>query len=204
MNDSRLTTAEDLRAQAGPVAPLVAAKVLHTLDVHATRFIALSPFVVIASSGPGGADASPRGDAPGFVRVLGPATLLIPDRPGNRRLDSYLNLIDNPQIGLLFLVPGIDETLRVNGAAQITTDAGLLAPCAINGRVPLRGLVVRIGEVFFHCGKALIRSALWNADRHVPRTDFPSLGRIVADQTGIVDADTADRNLAESYTHRLY
>ncbi len=200
----RITTADELRANAGPVNPLAEAKLLRALDVHATRFIALSPFLVLASADAAGADASPRGDAPGFVRVLSPTALLIPDRPGNRRLDSFQNLLKNPRIGLLFLVPGINETLRVNGTAQITTDAALLAPSAVNERTPERGLHVQIDEVFFHCGKALIRSDLWNADKHIPRSDFPTLGRIVADQTRMVDADAADRNLAESYTARLY
>lgn len=193
-----------LRAHAGPVNPLAVAKALPRIDPHIRRFIALSPFAVIATSGPDGADVSPRGDPPGFVRVLDDTTLLIPDRPGNRRMDSYANLIADSRIAVLFLVPGIDETVRVNGTARITTDAALLEPSVVNGRVPARGLVVSVEEAFFHCAKALIRSHLWDPARHVERRSFPTLGRIIAEQTGAVGAEEADRGLAESYANRLY
>lgn len=200
-----ITDAEALREHIGPVSPVVRSKVLDRLDSFCRDFIAISPFLVLATSdGAGNADASPRGDAPGFVRVLDERTLLIPDRRGNNRVDSFGNVLASPGIGLLFMVPGIAETLRVNGKARATRDAALLAPSAVQERPPLTGLLVAVEEAFFHCGKALIRSKLWDPAAQVPRTSFPTLGRIVAEQTKMVDAEEADRNLAEAYRSRLY
>lgn len=194
-----------LRAHYGPVSDLAARKQLHRLDAHCRAFIALSPFLVLASSdGAGGVDASPRGDAPGFVRVPDDVTLLLPDRPGNRRVDSYSNILAQPGVGLLFMVPGIEETLRVNGTAQVVTDAALLGPLAAQGRPPLAGLLVSVREAFFHCGKALIRSKLWDASRQMERSSFPTLGRILADQIQSVEATDADASIAETYRTRLY
>lgn len=156
-------------------------KVLRALDVHCRRVIALSPFCVIATQGAGGADVSPRGDPPGFVRVLDDRTLLLPDRVGNNRLDGYVNLLANPRIGMLFLVPGMNETLRVNGTARITDDPRLLQPSAINGRPPKVGLVISIEEAFLHCGKALVRSKLWDGKRHIDRTSLPSYAEMLLD-----------------------
>lgn len=198
-------TAEAVRSHYGDVNPVALAKQMDRLDRHARAFIALSPFVVVASSDAAGrADATPRGDAPGFVAVLDDRTLLLPDRPGNRRVDTMLNVSENPRVGLLFLVPGIDETLRVNGSARFTADAELLAGCSAQGRPPVGGLLVSIEEAFFHCGKALIRSDLWNPERRVERSSFPTLGRILADQIAGTDAAATDRNLAEAYRTRLY
>ena len=197
--------AAGLRAQYGPVSPLAARKVLAALDRHCRAFIALSPFLVLASSdGNGGTDASPRGDAPGFVRVLDDTTLLLPDRPGNRRLDSFANVLAQPAVGLLFLVPGINETLRVNGDARVVTDPDLLGGVAAQGRVPIGGLLIGVREAFFHCGKALIRSQLWDASRQVEREAFPTLGRILADQTRGVDAAAADVAIEAAYRTGLY
>lgn len=179
-------------------------KQLTHLDKHARAFIALSPFVVIASSDPSGrCDASPKGDAPGFVRVIDDTTLLIPDRLGNNRTDTLGNLLTRPGIGLIFFVPGINETLRVNGRTSITVDPALLDPLAVNGKVPRSGMLVAAEEVYFHCGKALIRSDLWNPDKRVPRGAWPSLGRIIAEQIG-TDPDEGERATAESYRTRLY
>lgn len=197
--------AADLRAHFGAVGPLAARKVLDHVDDHARRFIALSPFLVLASAdGAGRADASPRGDAPGFVRVHDPKTLAIPDRRGNNRVDSFANLLESPGVGLVFLVPGIDETLRVNGTAEISCDPALLAPMIAQGKVPAAALVVRVREAFFHCGKALMRSHLWDPARHVERAAFPTLGRILADQTAAAAADEAEASIAEGYRTRLY
>lgn len=183
---------------------LVQKKVLRRLDRHAKAFIALSPFAVLATHGPDGSDASPRGDTPGFVQVVDDVTLLLPDRRGNNLIDSLRNVVASPDVGLLFLVPGINETLRVNGTAKVITDADRLQPMIAQGKVPASALQISVREVYFHCGKALIRSDLWNADRHVPRTSFPTLGRVIADQVAGVDAEAADVNLAESYKTRLY
>ena len=180
-------------------------KQLTRLDRHCRNFVALSPFLVIASSDPAGrCDASPKGDMPGFVRVVDDTTLLIPDRLGNNRVDTLSNLLLRPGVGLIFFVPGINETLRVNGRAQVTTDPALLEPLAVNGKVPRSGILVAAEEIYFHCGKALIRSDLWNPKKHVARGSWPSLGRIIAEQVGGMDPDEAERQTAESYRTRLY
>ncbi len=196
---------DTLRAHYGPISGLAEKKVLDRLDPHARNFIALSPFHILASAGSDGtADASPRGDAPGFVAVLDDHHLLIPDRVGNNRVDSFQNLITHPGVGLLFLVPGIDETLRVNGRARLTTDPAVLAPHAVQGKVPRAALLVEIEQVFFHCGKALKRSHLWDPATRIERSSFPTLGRIIADQTQTGTAEEADRRLEDSYRNRLY
>lgn len=180
-------------------------KQLSRLDKHCRDFIARSPFVVIASADTSGrCDASPKGDAPGFVRVMNDETLLIPDRLGNNRVDTLGNLITRPGIGLIFFVPGINETLRVNGRARVTTNPALLDPLAVNGKVPRSGILVAAEEIYFHCGKALIRSDLWNPDKQIGRSDFPSLGRILADQIGGISVEESERYTAESYKTRLY
>ncbi|WP_373085427.1 pyridoxamine 5'-phosphate oxidase family protein [Sneathiella sp.] len=184
---------------------LVQKKQLDRLDVHCRNFIALSPFLVLGTYGDDGtADASPRGDAAGFVKVVDDHTLLLPDRPGNNRLDTMINIIHNPAVGLLFMVPGINETLRVNGDAVITTDPELLAEHAINEKLPTSILKISVKAAYLHCAKALIRSRLWAPETQVERSSFPSLGKIIADQIGNLDADEADRRLAESYKNRLY
>jgi len=180
-------------------------KQLNRLDKHCRAFIARSPFLVIASADASGrCDASPKGDAPGFVKVLDDETLLIPDRLGNNRVDTIGNLLAQPGVGLIFFVPGLNETLRVNGRARITTEPALLEPLAVNSKVPRSGILVSTDEVYFHCGKALIRSDLWNPEKQLVRSDFPSLGRILADQIGGISAEESDRLTAESYRTRLY
>jgi len=195
----------DLRAQFGPVKPLAALKVLDHLDAYARRFIALSPFVVVASAdAAGNIDASPRGDAPGFVAVPDDRTLVIPDRRGNNRIDTFVNLLGSPGLGLIFLVPGINETLRVNGTAAMTQDPALLEPLAADGKVPTAGLLVQVREAFFQCGKAIIRAQLWDPARHADRSIFPSLGRILADQTASATVAEAEASIADAYRTRLY
>ena len=181
-------------------------KQLPRLEKHSRAFIALSPFLVIASADANGrVDASPKGDAPGFVRVLDDETLLIPDRLGNNRIDTISNLLANPGVGIIFFVPGLRETLRVNGKARVTTDPALLEPCAVQGKAPRSGVLVTAEEVYFHCGKALIRSDLWNPEKMLKHADFPPLGRIIAEQ--IDDGrsiEDSERYTAESYRTRLY
>jgi uncharacterized protein len=194
-----------LRAHYGEINPLARRKVLPRLDRYCREFIRLSPFLVLATcDAEGGVDASPRGDAPGFVQVLDDVTVLVPDRPGNNRVDSYGNVLASPGVGLLFMVPGLNETLRVNGTARVVTDAALLAPSAVQGKAPRAGLLVAVREAFFHCGKALIRAQLWDPARQVPRSEFPSIGRIVAEQTGACAAEEADRVVQENYRTGLY
>lgn len=200
-----LTDPAQLRRHYGEIHPLAVRKVLPRLDRHCREFIALSPFLVLATADAGGrVDASPRGDAPGFVQVLDDATLFLPDRPGNNRVDSYGNVLASAGVGLLFLVPGLNETLRVNGTARIVTEAALLAGAAVQGKPARAGLLIAVEEAFFHCGKALIRARLWDATRHVPRAAFPSLGQVIADQTGACGAEEAERAVQEGYRIRLY
>ena len=180
-------------------------KQLPRLEKHSRAFIAMSPFIVMATcDAEGRCDASPKGDAPGFVTVLDDETLLIPDRLGNNRVDTIGNLLVRPGVGLIFFVPGINETLRVNGRARITTDPSLLEPLAVNGKLPRSGIVVSAEEIYFHCGKALIRSDLWNPEKQIRRSDFPSLGRILADKIGGVTVAESERLTEESYKTRLY
>ena len=195
----------ELRSRYGEPMERAVKKQLPRLEKHSRAFIALSPLLVMATCDPEGrCDASPKGDAPGFVRVLDDETLLIPDRLGNNRVDSIGNLLKSPGIGLIFFVPGLRETLRVNGRARITTDPALLDPCAVQGKVPRSGILVTAEEVYFHCGKALIRSDLWNPDKRVAQADFPPLGRIIAEQIGSGNVEEAERATAESYRTRLY
>lgn len=200
-----VTTEADLRSRYGEPGRLATGKQLARLDTHARRFIELSPFLVISSHGTDGlGDVSPKGDAPGFVQVLDDRTLLIPDRPGNNRLDTLSNLMANDGVGLLFLVPGVCETLRVNGRARVVTDADLLAPTAVRGKLPATGILVAVEEVYLHCAKALVRSKLWEDDHRIERRALPSLGQMLADQMSGLDAGEADAGIEDSLKNRLY
>lgn len=168
-------------------------KVLRRLDGHCRNIIALSPFCVISSHGPGGADVSPRGDPSGFVQVLDDRHILLPDRIGNNRLDNLANVLANPAIGMLFLVPGMNETLRINGLARITDDRRLLAASAIQGRAPKIGLLIEVQEAFLHCAKALVRSDLWNPTRHIDRNALPTYGQILTDHCEGLTAEESER-----------
>ena len=200
-----ITDATTLRAHFGPVSALAENKQLDYLDRHCQAFIAISPFLVLATTdGQGGVDASPRGDAPGFVKIIDQHTLLLPDRPGNRRVDSLRNIVAHPGVGLLFFVPGIEETVRINGNARVITDADLLAQVPAENKIPATGVLVAVTEAFYQCAKALIRSKLWDPTTKIDRKTFPSLGQIIADQVKGIDAKTADTNIADSYRTRLY
>jgi PPOX class probable FMN-dependent enzyme len=162
------------------------AKQLAALDVHCTRFIALSPFVVLATGNrTGQLDASPRGGDPGFVKVLDAQTLLLPDSPGNNRLDSFTNLLETREAGLLFLIPGVDETLRVNGPATLCDSAWEIALCTTERRAPKAVIRITVREAYLHCAKAFMRSDLWNPAKHVARSALPSMGEMIRDQTGM-------------------
>ncbi len=200
-----ITDPNALRAHYGTVHPLAVRKVLSKLDQHCRDFIALSPFAVLATAdGAGGVDASPRGDAPGFVAVLDDTTVLLPDRPGNNRVDSYGNVVAHPGVGLLFFVPGINETLRVNGIATVVTDHDLLATVPAQNKVPAAGLRIEVTEAFFHCGKALMRSHLWEPETKVARGVFPTLGKIMADQTKAMAEPEAEELVQHGYRTNLY
>jgi len=194
-----------LRAHMGAISALAERKVLPALDHHCRAFIALSPFLVLASAdAEGRADASPRGDPPGFVQVLDDYTLLLPDRIGNNRVDSFANILKAPGVGLIFFVPGIDETLRVNGTACLSTDNEALAGSSVAGKAPRTGLVITVEEVFFHCAKALRRARLWDPAAQVERSCFPSLGRIIAEQTRLFSVEDAERRTEDAYRTRMY
>jgi PPOX class probable FMN-dependent enzyme len=182
-------------------------KQLDRLDGHCRNFLAHSPFLVIGSTRTGrGTDVSPRGDAPGFARVLDDHTIAIPDRPGNNRLDTMSNLMADAEVGLLFFIPGIDETLRVNGTAAITREPTLLSAAAVNGREPRVVILVTVREAFLHCGKALKRARLWHDDYRLDRRSFPSLGRMIVEQTkpSNVTVEQAETFIAENYVTGLY
>lgn len=186
---------------------LAVLKQLDRLDAHCRNFLAHSPFAVVGSTRPGrGTDVSPRGDAPGFARVLDDHTIAIPDRPGNNRLDTMSNIVADAEIGLLFFIPGIDETLRVNGTARLSRDPALLAAAAVNGREPHLVILVTVREAFLHCGKALKRSRLWHDDYRVERNSFPTLGRMIVEQTKTakVTVEQADTLIDEGYRTKLY
>ena len=183
MTTNLITTLEALRTLYGPAGERALKKEMPSLDTHATRFIELSPFVVLASSDADGhMDASPRGGEPGFIKVTDAHTLLVPDAPGNNRLDTLENIITTGRLGLLFLVPGFDETLRVNGRAVLSIDPVDLALCVDARRTPALVIRVAVESVYLHCGKSLMRSKLWDDSRHTDRAQLPSMGEMLRDQ----------------------
>lgn len=178
-----ISTLEALRAIYKPASGRALKKEIPELDAHARQFIGLSPFVVLGSgSASGELDASPRGGEPGFVKVLDAHTLLIPDAPGNNRLDTLENIVSTGQLGLLFVVPGFDETLRINGRALLSTDAADLQPFSDAQRPPALVIRVTVASVYLHCAKSLMRSQLWDATRHLDRATMPSMGEMLRDQ----------------------
>jgi hypothetical protein len=203
--EHRITNVNALEALYGHPAGAAVEKEIDYLHPHYQAMIAASPFVVLATSGPDGTDTSPRGDAPGFVAVENEKTLLIPDRKGNNRVDSLRNIIANPHVALLFLIPGIGETLRVNGRAAISTEPALLQRLSVEGKLPRSVIVVFVDTVFFQCSRAIFRSNLWDPARHVARDTLPSTGRIVADISKTsFDAETYDKGLYERLKATLY
>ena len=201
---SRITSLDQLRALYATPRERSLRKVMPALDIHCRSLIALSPLVMVGSFGADGrADVTPRGDAPGFVEVVDGATLLIPDRPGNNRLDTLTNLLANPAIGLLFLVPGVDETLRVNGTAEIRDDAELLARFEVEGKRPVTVLKVDVQEAYLHCAKAFMRSRAWDPAAHVARSSLPSMGEMLRDQLNLASAETQAEMLVR-YRETLY
>jgi PPOX class probable FMN-dependent enzyme len=178
-----LTTRDQLRQLYGAASERATLKEMRSLDRHAQQFIALSPFVVLASSNVSGQmDASPRGGDPGFVKVIDNQTLLIPDAPGNNRLDTLENIIDTSQLGLLFMLPGFDETLRINGQATLSSDPSERQLCTDARRTPALVIRVKVQAVYLHCAKAFMRSQLWNPSQHTPRHLMPSMGEMLRDQ----------------------
>ncbi len=200
----RITSEEELRNVIGEPTELVKAKLGDQLNELTRQFIKRSPFVCVATSGRGGGvDVSPRGDPAGFVRVLDERTLLLPERPGNRLADTLINVLSDPRIALLFLIPGVGDTFRVNGTAVITDDPDLLEASAVNGKAPRLGIVISVREAYTQCAKALIRSDLWNPENHIERAELPSNGEILK-LLSLPDLDVAehDRARADRYARR--
>ncbi|WLS01574.1 pyridoxamine 5'-phosphate oxidase family protein [Shinella oryzae] len=199
-----------LRSLFAPTHDLAVQKCLKSLGKHAQDFIRRSPFLCIGSQGADGkADVSPRGDPPGFVTILDERTLAIPDRPGNNRLDTLSNIVANPTVGLLFVIPGFEDTLRVNGQATLTRDPALLESMAVAGRAPKLAIVVSISEVFLHCAKAFRRSRLWSAEHFQDRAAMPSLIKMILDDTTGAPDDKdemrkMDEGLEEDYRQSMY
>ncbi|MGV0879126.1 pyridoxamine 5'-phosphate oxidase family protein [Martelella sp. FLE1502] len=201
---------QELRSLFPATHDLAVKKAQTRLDRHAIDFIARSPFLCIGTQAADGrADVSPRGDPRGFVHVLDDKTLLIPDRPGNNRLDTQSNILANPSVGLIFMVPGFDDTLRVNGRAVITRDPDLLALFAVKDRLPLTAIAVHVEEVFLHCAKAFRRSKLWDPESRQDRSEMPSLVKIILDQIDAAPEDPEemkkmDDALEEGYRKSMY
>jgi PPOX class probable FMN-dependent enzyme len=205
MTDVRPIIAEpELREAIGTPSDVAIAKIADRLNDLTRQFIERSPFVCVATGTPdGGLDVSPRGDPAGFVRILDERTLLMPDRPGNRIADTLTNLLADPRIALLFLIPGVGDTFRVNGRAVIVDDPELLAPSAVEDKVPRLGLLISIEEAYTQCSKALIRSDLWNPEHHIERSELPSSGKILRSLTDPdFDAEEYDRDRAKRYARR--
>jgi uncharacterized protein len=194
----------ELREAIGHPAEVVLSKIAGRLTPLTRTLIEASPFLCIATSSPDGrCDVSPRGDPAGFVRILDDSTLLIPDRPGNRIADTLRNILANPHLALLFLIPGVGDTFRVNGRASVIDDQELLAGSAVDGRVPRLGILVEIEEAYTQCSKALIRSDLWNPERHIDRDQLPSSGEILRSvRADDFDAERYDRERAARYARR--
>ncbi len=205
LTQQTVTTEEQLRWLIGEPAALTCAKISNRLNPMTRLFVERSPFVCIATSDAAGhCDLSPRGDPAGFVRILDDRTLLLPERPGNRLADSLRNMLANPHIGLLFVVPGITDTFRVNGRATLTTDPALLAPCAVEGKLPLLGILVDIDEAYTQCSKALLRSQLWEPRRFIDPATMPTGGQVHrAIQGEAFDARQYDEERAERYRRRV-
>ena len=179
-------------------------KQLDRLDAHCRRFVSLSPFLVIASTdAKDRVDASPRGGDPGFVKVADDRTLLIPDSPGNNRLDSLQNLLDRPGVGLFFMIPGVDETLRVNGIATLRTDDALVDLCTSERRRPPLVIAVTVQEAYLHCAKALMRSKLWDTSAQQARTVLPSMNQMLKDQIGLEGKPESDATMRERFRQDL-
>ncbi|WP_226537328.1 pyridoxamine 5'-phosphate oxidase family protein [Fictibacillus halophilus] len=202
-----ITSQEELRNMLGSPSLRGQNKVISTIDEHCREFIGKSPFLVLATSdAAGNCDSSPRGDAPGFVYVLDDQHLIIPDRPGNKRVDSMFNILENPRVGLLFLIPGMGETLRINGQATIIRDEAILEKMAVNGKAPLLGIVVKVEQCFMHCGKAFKRSGLWEPEKWGAKEELPNAAKILADHVNLpgMTEDVVAEALLDGYKNKLY
>jgi PPOX class probable FMN-dependent enzyme len=200
-----ITSLRELEALYGEVNKASLLKETDRVVPEYRAFIEAAPFAALATSGPEGLDCSPRGDGPGFIRVLDDKTLLLPDRRGNNRIDSLRNIVRDPNVALLFLIPGIGETLRVNGRAVISVEPGLLESFSVEGKLPKSVLVITVESMFFQCARAIIRSELWSPARHVPRESLPSAGQMLAALTNNeAGGEAYDKALPERQHSTLY
>jgi uncharacterized protein len=203
--DHLITSVEELERLYGEPNPNSLMKEIDHINVHYRAFIEAAPFVMLASVGPEGLDGSPRGDAPGFVRVRDEKTLLVPDRRGNNRIDTLKNIVRDPRVSLLFLIPGIGETLRVNGRAAISADPALCESFTVQCKAPRSVLVVTVDRVYFQCQKALVRSKLWEPASRIERSALPSTGTMIAALSqGTVDGEAFDRAYPERLRQTIY
>ncbi len=192
-----------LRDVLGEPTQLVRSKIADRLNDLTRQFVERSPFLCLATSAADGTcDVSPKGDPAGFVEILDERTLLLPDRPGNRLADSFRNVLENPHVALLFVIPGVTDTFRVNGRATIVDDPALLEPCAVEGKVPKLALRIEIEEAYTHCSKAFLRAQLWDPERYVDRAELPSAGELMRSVGAEVDPETYDAERAERYARR--
>ncbi len=201
----RITTLEQLEALYGEPVQAAVAKEIDYISDHYKAFVDKAPFVVVATVGPEGLDCTPRGDPPGFVRVRDKKTVLLPDRRGNNRVDSLRNLVRDPRISLLFMIPGIGNTLRINGRAEISVDPELCASFKMEGKLPRSVLIVTAERVYFQCPKALVRSRLWSADAQIARSELPSTGEMLAALSkGAIDGEEYDRAYPQRLKETIY
>jgi uncharacterized protein len=199
-----ISSESELRALHAAPTDRAVRKELDRLDRHCRRFIALSPFLVMATADADGhLDATPRGGDPGFVEVVDDFTLLLPDRPGNNRLDSLTNLTERPDVGLIFMIPGVDETLRVNGVAELRTDPRLAQRFQVSRRPPAIVLRITVRQAYLHCAKALMRSRLWDPDARIDRTELPTMGEMMRDHAGSATVES-QAAMVERYRGQLY
>ena len=204
-SDHLITTMEKLQALYGEKVPAAVVKEIDYINGSYRKLIEAAPFVAVATSGPEGLDCSPKGDPRGFVHVLDDKTLAIPDRPGNNRIDGFRNILRDPRIALLFLIPGVGETLRVNGRASITVDPELMQSFAVNGKLPRCVLLVHVETIFFHCSKAIVRSKLWDEATKIERSSLPSTGTIIAELSqGRLGGEPYDSAMPERIKAQLY
>ncbi|HZT27363.1 MAG TPA: pyridoxamine 5'-phosphate oxidase family protein [Pseudolabrys sp.] len=205
MRDHLVTTMEQLESLYGEKNPNSVIKEIQHINSGYRKLIEAAPFVAVATVGPEGLDCSPKGDAPGFVRILDEKTLAIPDRPGNNRIDGFRNLVRDPRVALLFLIPGCSETLRVNGRGSISVDPALMQMFAVGGKLPRCVLVVHIESIYFHCAKAIMRSKLWDEASKVDRKSLPTVGTILAELSqGKAGGEQYDREAPAKHQAMLY
>ena len=202
-----ITEESELREIFGKPSKRSLNKQIDHLDQHCREIISKSPFILLGTSNSSGlCDVSPKGDFPGFVRVLDDKTVAIPDLPGNNRLDTLANMLDNPHVGLIFLIPGMNETLRINGTVRLIKDADLLASMSYQGKLPILAIVVDVEEVFIHCPKAFMRSKLWSDQSQINRNALPSMAEILRDHADLADCNVEDlkSELSEKWVRELH